>query len=60
MLGFGTEQQVTNYKDEFTQKQQERNKPVDQRIISVDLGDSLTDFTTTYHKAYDGSQGERP
>jgi hypothetical protein len=42
------------------QKQQERSKPVNQRIISVDLGDTLTDFTTSYNKAYDGTQGDRP
>lgn len=59
MFGFGNNAQGTNYKDEFVQKQQERSKPVDQRIISVDLGDTLTDFTTSYNKAYDGTQGER-
>jgi hypothetical protein len=59
VLGFGVGQQGTNYKDEFTQKQQEHNKPINQRIISVDLGDALTDFTTSYNKAYDGTQGER-
>ncbi len=59
MFGFGNNPQGTNYKDEFVQKHQERSKPVDQRIISVDLGDTLTDFTTSYNKAYDGTQGEK-
>jgi hypothetical protein len=59
VLGFGGAQQATNYKEEFTAKQQERSKPINQRVISVDLGDTLTDFTTSYKRAHDGTQGER-
>ncbi len=59
VLGFGGPQQGTNYKDEFVTKQQERSRPINQRVISVDLGDTLTDFTTSYNKAYEGTQGER-
>ena len=29
-------------------------------MISVDLGDALSDFTTSYNKAFEGNQGERP
>jgi len=33
---------------------------VNQKIVNVDLGDSLTDFTTSYKRTYDGAQGVRP
>lgn len=59
MLGFGGVPAATNYKDDFTHKTQSRPQPVNQRIISVELGDALTDFTTSYNRAHDGSQGER-
>lgn len=60
VLGFGDKQPLTNYREEYSQKAAEKVKQVNQRVVNVDLGDTLTDFTTSYHKAYDGSQGGRP
>ncbi len=59
VLGFEPAKTNTNYRDEFALKEGERGKPVNQRIVSVQLGDTLSDFTTSYNKAYDGTQAAK-
>lgn len=45
----------TNYKDGYLKKTgiNERPKPVSQREPHISLGDSLTDFATTYNQTHD-------
>lgn len=59
VLGFDGGKGSTNYREEFPAKEADRGKQVNQRIVSVDLGDSLTNFATSYNSAYDGTQAPR-
>jgi hypothetical protein len=59
VLGFDGGKGITNYRDEFPAKEADRGKQVNQRIVSVDLGDTLTNFATSYNSSYDGAQAPR-
>ena len=56
VLGFDPNSNQTNYKDEFIKKATDKAEKVDQRVVSVELGDTLTDFTTSYKNTYTGTQ----
>ena len=59
VLGFEPIKTNTNYRDQFAVKQGDRGKQVNQRIVSIELGDTLADFTTSYKKNFDGAQAPR-
>lgn len=52
ILGFGNNQHQTNYQNDFAGGQTDRAKQVNQRLVSIELGDTLTDFTTSYNGTF--------
>lgn len=60
MFGFEESSKHTNYKDDYINKKADAVQPVNQKKVNVDLGDSLTDFATSYNRAFEGGQGGRP
>lgn len=55
VLGFNGGENKTNYKEDFLTKNGDRGEQVNQKIVHVELGDSLTDFTTSYKRNFDGA-----
>lgn len=59
MFGYEDPGYNTNYKDDYDKKKANyvRQKPVmDAREPHINLGDSLTDFTTTYNQVHNPKQ----
>lgn len=56
VLGFDHEQTKTNYQQDFVKGEGDRGKQINQRVVNIDFGDSLTDFTSTYKKVFEGAQ----
>ena len=56
MLGFDGTNRQTNYKDDFFGKEGDRGQQVNQKIVHIELGDSLTDFTSSYKRTFEGAQ----
>ena len=40
-------------------KEGDRGQQVNQKIVHIELGDSLTDFTSSYKRTFDGAQGQQ-
>ena len=63
VFGYDGSNYGTNYNDDYLKKNsghQGPAKPINQKEPHICLGDSLTDFTTTYNKIHDAKEASRP